>query len=195
MSYAFIEPMNSSILSLRIHQTNEFIHLVHFIMRIQLIIIFCYMNSFVMSSLFSVDDDANNGMALTKAKTMKKIGHKKSKCNDSVYKEKLKKKKLEKKLEDKDSDYEPNLFEAKDSDYEVDVSNRKPPPETIVVQENNRVFHASNTVTDGMENIPTPHKSVAVANFNTNDHHKNFVSLSTISFILINYFPKIGGIG
>jgi hypothetical protein len=45
----------------------------------------------------------------------------------------LKKKKLEKKLEDEDSDYEPNLFEAKVSDYEVDVSNRKPPPETIAV--------------------------------------------------------------
>ena len=43
--------------------------------------------------------------AFTKAKTMKKIGHKKTKCNNSVYKEKLKKKNLEKKLEDEDSDY------------------------------------------------------------------------------------------
>ncbi len=132
---------------------------------------------------------------LTKAKTIKKIVHKKTKRNDSDYKEKLKKKKLEKKLEDEDSDYEPNLFEAKDSDYEVDVSNRKPLPETIAVQENNRVCHASNTVTDGMEKILPPHKSVAVANFNTIDHHENFVSLSTISFIAINYSPEIGGIG
>jgi hypothetical protein len=48
--------------------------------------------------------------ALTKAKTMKKVGCKKTKRNDSVYKLKLKKKKLEKRLEDEDSDYEPNLF-------------------------------------------------------------------------------------
>jgi hypothetical protein len=133
--------------------------------------------------------------ALTKAKPMKKICRKKTKRNNSVDKEKLKKKKLEKKLEDEDSDYEPNLFEAKDSDYEVDVSNRKPPPETIAVQENNRVCHASDIVTDGMENIPPPHKSVAVTNFNTNDHHENCVSSSTISFVAINFSPKIGGIG
>ncbi len=102
---------------------------------------------------------------------------------------------MEKRLEDEDSDYEPNLFEAKDSDDEVDVSKRKPPPETIAVQENDRVCHVGNTVTDGMENILPPHDSVAVANFNTNDHHKNFVSLSTVSFVVINYSPKIGGIG
>ncbi len=133
--------------------------------------------------------------AMTNAKKMKKIGCKRTKRNDSVYKEKLKKKKLEMKLEDEDSDYEPNLFEAKESDYEVDVSNRKPPPETIAVQENDRVCHVGNTVTDGMENIPPPHKSVTVANFNMNDHHKNFVSLSTISFVAINHSLKIGGIG
>ncbi len=98
-------------------------------------------------------------------------------------------------MEDEDSDYEPNLFEAKDSDYEVDVSNRKPLPETIAVQENDRVCHGSNTVTDGMENIPPPYKSVAIANFNTNDHHKNFFSSSTLSVIAINYSPKVGGIG
>ncbi len=98
-------------------------------------------------------------------------------------------------MENEDSDYEPNLFEAKDSDYEVDVSNRKPPPKTIAVQENNRVCHATNTFTDEMQNIPPPHESVAVANFNTNDHHKNFVSSSTVLFIAINYSPKIGGIG
>ncbi len=133
--------------------------------------------------------------AITKAKKMKKIGCKRTKHNDSVYKEKLKKKKLEKKLEDEDSDYEPNLFEAKDSDYEVDVFNCKPPPETIAVQENNRVCHVGNTVIDGMENIPPPHESVTVANFNTNDHHENFVSLFIVSFVAIIYLPKIGGIG
>jgi hypothetical protein len=84
--------------------------------------------------------------AMTKAKKMNKIGVKRTKHNDSVYKEKLKKN-LKKKLEDEDSDYEPNIFEAEDSDDEVDVSNRKPPPETIAVQENNRVSHSSDTVT------------------------------------------------
>jgi hypothetical protein len=96
---------------------------------------------------------------------------------------------------DEDSDYEPNLFEAKDSDDRLDVSNRKPPPETIAVQEINRVSHSSNTVTDGMENIPPPRKSVAVPNLNTNDHCKNLVPSSTASFVAINYSPKIGGIG
>jgi hypothetical protein len=57
------------------------------------------------------------------------------------------------------------------------------------------VCHVGNTVTDGMENIPPPHKSVAVANFNRNDHHKNFVSSSTVSFVAINYSFKLGGIG
>jgi hypothetical protein len=130
----------------------------------------------------------------TKPTTMKKIAYKKTKCNDSVYKAKFKKK-LEEKLEDKDSDYEPNSFEAKDSDYEVDVANRKPPPETIAVQENDEVCHATHTVSDGMQNTPPPPESVAVTNFNTNDHHKNFVSSSTISFVAINYSTKIGGIG
>jgi hypothetical protein len=98
-------------------------------------------------------------------------------------------------LEDEDSVYEPNSFEAKDSDYEVDVANCKLPPEIIAVQENDGVCHATNTVTDGMKkNIPPPPESVAVTNFNTNDHHENFVSSSTISFIAINYSPKIGGI-
>jgi hypothetical protein len=46
---------------------------------------------------------------------------------------------LEKKLENEDSDYEPNSFEAKGSDYEVEVANRKPPPETVAVQENDGV--------------------------------------------------------
>ncbi len=97
-------------------------------------------------------------------------------------------------MEDEDSDYKPNLFEAKDSDDEVDVSNHKLPPETIAVQENDRVSHSSNTVTDGTENIPHPCKSVAVPNLNTNDHRKNLVPSSTVSFVAINYSPKIGGI-
>ena len=101
----------------------------------------------------------------------------------------------EKKLEDGDSDYEPNIFQAKDSDYEVDVSNRKPPPETIAVQENDGVCHATDTVPDRMQNTPPPLESVAVANFNTNDHHENFVSLFIVSFVAIIYLPKIGGIG
>jgi hypothetical protein len=133
--------------------------------------------------------------AMTKVKKMNKNGVKRTKRNDSVYKEKLKKKISEKKLEDEYSDYEPNLFEAKVSDEQVDVSDRKPPPETIAVQENDRVCHVGNTVTDGMENISPPHKSVAVPNFNTNDHHENLVSLTTVSFLAINYSPKIGGIG
>ncbi len=98
-------------------------------------------------------------------------------------------------MEDEDSDYEPNLFEAKDSDDEVDASNRKPPPETITVQEKDRVSHSSDTVTDGTENIPPPCKSVAVPNLNTNAHCKNLVPSSTVSFVAINYSPKIGGIG
>ncbi len=77
----------------------------------------------------------------------------------------------------------------------MDVSNRKPPPETIAVQENGRVSYSSDTVTDGMENILPPCKSVAVPNLNTNDHCENLVPLSTISFVAINYSPKIGGIG
>jgi hypothetical protein len=92
---------------------------------------------------------------------------------------------MEKKLEDEDSDYDPNLFEAKDSDDEVDVSNRKPPPETIAVQENNRVSHSSNTGTDGMENFSPPCKSVAVPNLNTNDHRDNLVPSSTVLFVAI----------
>jgi hypothetical protein len=87
--------------------------------------------------------------------------------------------------------YEPNSFAAKDSDYEVDVANRKSPTETIAVQENDGVCHAIDTDSDGMQNTPPPPESVAVANFNTNDHHKNFVSISTISFVAINYSLRL----
>jgi hypothetical protein len=98
---------------------------------------------------------------------------------------------MEKKLEDEDSDYEPNLFQAKDSYDEVEVSNCKPPPETIAVQKNDRNSHSSDTVIDGTKNIPPPCKSVAVPNLNTNDHCKNLVPSSTVSFVAINYSPKI----
>jgi hypothetical protein len=70
--------------------------------------------------------------APTKATTMNKIGYKKTKCNDSVYKAKLKKKKLEKNLEDEDSNYEFNSFEAKDSDYEPYVANRNLHPRLLL---------------------------------------------------------------
>jgi hypothetical protein len=87
------------------------------------------------------------------------------------------------------------IFEGNDSDDKVDVSNCKSPPESIAVQENNGVCHATNTVTDGMQNIPPPHKSVAVSTFNTNDDHENVISSSTISFVAISYSLKIGGFG
>ena len=133
--------------------------------------------------------------AMTKAMKMNKIGVKRTKRNDSVYKEKLKKKKLEKKLEDEDSDYEPNLFEAEDSDEQVDDPTANLHLKLLLFRK-----------TIGCVMLPilllmewkTSHlltKNVVVTNFNTNDHHKNFVSSSTISFIAINYSPKIGGIG
>jgi hypothetical protein len=50
--------------------------------------------------------------------------------------------------------YQPNIFEAKDCEDEVDVSNQIPPPETIAVQEEVRVSHSSDIVTDGTKNIP-----------------------------------------
>ncbi len=125
-------------------------------------------------------------LAMTKAKKINKIGVKRTKRNDVVQKKKLKRKKLEKKLEDIDSNYQPNIFEADDSEDEVDVSNWKPPPETIAVQAEVRVAHSSNTVTIGTKHIPP-----IFQNPNTNDH----CPLSTDSFVAINYSPKIGGIG
>ncbi len=71
----------------------------------------------------------------------------------------------------------------------MDVANCKPPPEAIAVQENDGVCHATDTVTDGMQHIPPPLESAAVTNLNTNDHHKSFVSSSTVSFVAINYSP------
>ncbi len=66
-------------------------------------------------------------------KMMQKIGVKRTKCNNAFCKEKLKQQKSEKKLEDKDSDYLPNILDAIDSEDEGDVFNRKPPPETLDV--------------------------------------------------------------
>jgi hypothetical protein len=57
------------------------------------------------------------------------------------------------------------------------------------------VWHAPDSVPDGMQNIQPPPESCAITNFNTNDDHKNLVSSSTFSFVAINYSPKIGGIG
>ena len=84
-------------------------------------------------------------------KKMQKIGVKRTKCNNALCKEKLKRQKLAKKLEDDDPNYVPNIFDAADSEDEGDVSNRKPPPETIAVLGKETVCHPSVTVTDGMQ--------------------------------------------
>ncbi len=82
---------------------------------------------------------------------MQKIGVKRTKCNNALRKEKLKRQKLAKKLEDDDPNYVPNIFDAADSEDEGDVSNWKPPPETIAVLGKETVCHPSVTVTDGMQ--------------------------------------------
>jgi hypothetical protein len=56
-----------------------------------------------------------------KATTKKRIGCKKTKLDDPVYQEKLKRKQLEKKLEDDDPDYKP------------DNDKHKPLPESLIV--------------------------------------------------------------
>ncbi len=66
-------------------------------------------------------------------KKMQKIGVKRTKCNNALFKEKLKGQKLAIKLEDDDPNYVPNIFDAADLEGEGDVSNQKPPPETIAV--------------------------------------------------------------
>ncbi len=58
-------------------------------------------------------------------KKMQKIGVKRTKRNNTLRKEKLKRQKLEKKLEDDDPDYVPNILDAADSEDEGDVSNQK----------------------------------------------------------------------
>jgi hypothetical protein len=72
----------------------------------------------------------------------------------------------------------------------VDICNQKPPPETIAVEDEVRVYHSSDSVTDGTQNIPP-----IIHNPNTTDNCKNLVPLSTDSFVAIHYSPKIGGIG
>ena len=79
-------------------------------------------------------------------KKMQKIGVKRTKCNNALRKEKLKQQKLAKKLEDDDPNYVPNIFDAADSEDEGDVTNQKPPPETIAVLDEVAVSHPSNTV-------------------------------------------------
>jgi hypothetical protein len=133
-------------------------------------------------------------------KKMQKIGVKRSKRNNAVCKVKLKRQKLEKKLEDEDSDYLPNILDTADSKDEGDVSNQKPPPETIAVLDEVTVSHPSNTVTDGMQNSNTvtdgmQHISPIVHYPNNTDHCNNLVPSSTDSCVAIKYTPKIGGIG
>jgi hypothetical protein len=82
---------------------------------------------------------------------MQKIGVKRTKCNNALHKEKLKRQKLAKKLEDDDPEYVPNIFDTADSEDEGDVTNQKPPPETIAVLGKETVCHPSVTVTDGMQ--------------------------------------------
>ncbi len=103
---------------------------------------------------------------------MQKIGVKRTKFNNALRKEKLKRQKLEKKLEADDPDYVP----ATDSEDEEDVSNQKPPPETIAV-----LGKDSDTVSDGMQDIAPV------------VHSPHF--LSTDAFVARYYSPKIGGIG
>ncbi len=91
-------------------------------------------------------------------------------------KRKWKGKKLEKKLEDDDPDYVPNIFEDADLEDEGDVSNLKPPPETIAV-----LGKDNNTVSDGLQDIaPVVHSPLI---------------LSTDAFVARYYSLKIGGIG
>jgi hypothetical protein len=129
---------------------------------------------------------------------MQKIGVKRTKRNNAVRKEKLKRQKLAKKLEDDDPDYVPNIFDAADSEDEGDVSNQKPPPKTIAVLGKEMVPHPSVTVTDGMQNCDGMQNSNTVSDGMQNIApivHNNLVPLSTDSFFAIYYSPKNGGIG
>jgi hypothetical protein len=127
-------------------------------------------------------------------KKMQKIGVKRTKRNNAVCKEKLKRQKLEKKLEDIDSDYLPNILDAADSEDEGDVSNQKPPPETIAALDEVTVSHSSDTVTDGMQNSDTVTDGMQniapIVHYpNNTDHCNNLVPSSTDSFVAINYSP------
>ncbi len=65
-------------------------------------------------------------------------------------------------MEDEDSNYEPNRFETKDSDYEPNAANRKPPPETISVQENDDLPGKENNVLDSIDEIGVCHATDTV---------------------------------
>ncbi len=128
---------------------------------------------------------------------MQKIGVKRTKCNNALHKEKLKRQKSTKKLKDDDPDYVPNIFDAADLEDEGDVSNRKPPPETIAVLGKETVCHSSVTVTDGMQICDGMQNSNTVS-----DGMQNIAPIvhtilpsSTDAFVAIYYSPKIGGIG
>ncbi len=97
-------------------------------------------------------------------------------------------------MEDEDSDYEPNLFEAKDSDDEVDVSNRKPPPETIAVQE---TIGSLILVILLLMERKTSHLLAKVLQSPTSIRMiiMKILFLRLLSFVANNFSPKIGGIG
>ncbi len=107
---------------------------------------------------------------------MQKIGVKRTKRNNALRKKKLKRQKLEKKMEDDDPDYVPNIFDAANLEDEGDVSDQKPPPETIPV-----LGKDSDTVFDGMQDIAPVVDSPLIS--------------STDAFVARYYSPKIGGIG
>ncbi len=104
---------------------------------------------------------------------------------------------MAKKLEDDDPDYVPNIFDAADSEDEGDVSNQKPPPETIAVLGKETVCHPSVTVTDGMQISDGMQNSDTVSDGMQNIApivHTTLPS-STEAFVAIYYSPKFGGIG
>jgi hypothetical protein len=104
---------------------------------------------------------------------------------------------LAKKLEDDDPDYVPNIFDAADSEDEGDVSNPKPPPETIAVLGKETVCHPNVTVTDGMQICDGMQTSDTVSDGMQNIApmvHTPLI-LSTDAFVARYYSPKIGGIG
>ncbi len=128
---------------------------------------------------------------------MQKVGVKRTKFNNALRKEKLKRQKLAKKLEDDDPDYVPNIFDATDSEDEGDVSNWKPSPETIAVLGKETVCHPGVTVTDGMQIYDGMQTSDTVSNGMQNIApmvHTPLIS-STDAFVARYHSPKIGGIG
>jgi hypothetical protein len=100
-------------------------------------------------------------------------------------------------LEDDDPDYVPNIFDAADLEDEGDVSNQKPPPETIAVLGKETVCYPSVTVTDGMQICDGMQTSDTAS-----DGMQNIAPvvhtplISSIDAFVANYYsPKIGGIG